>query len=174
MSSCPICFANNTDFKSVCNHDFHNDCILKWCQIKNSCPLCRARIISGPIAPAENVTPAADPDMLTMEEFYMLFISPSSTPAYSTVDHERVLYHMNYFMGLFSTSSENMMRTSIIGLFSYMFRHYQTIDHYPVLRTIFSAQLNTLIESPRAMQIFIKSGHDHLLREWLAKLSTIQ
>ncbi|TKW13529.2 hypothetical protein SEVIR_5G109700v4 [Setaria viridis] len=44
--SCVICLEGYKD-KDVlgtlkCNHDFHADCIKKWLQTKNSCPVCKA------------------------------------------------------------------------------------------------------------------------------------
>ncbi|KAG2595517.1 hypothetical protein PVAP13_5KG080500 [Panicum virgatum] len=44
--SCVICLEDYKD-KDVlgilkCNHDFHADCIKKWLQTKNSCPVCKA------------------------------------------------------------------------------------------------------------------------------------
>ena len=30
--------------KTPCNHYFHTDCLMKWCEEKNECPICRKRL----------------------------------------------------------------------------------------------------------------------------------
>lgn len=44
--SCAICLEDYKDKDALgilkCNHDFHADCIKKWLQTKNSCPVCKA------------------------------------------------------------------------------------------------------------------------------------
>lgn len=54
MKTCIICNneyikidENNIRYiKLECNHDFCEDCISKWCNKKNSCPMCRKEIIN--------------------------------------------------------------------------------------------------------------------------------
>ena len=50
--SCPICFdeynMNNKNcevFKNVCSHCFHVECLKKWLEVQNTCPMCRAEIM---------------------------------------------------------------------------------------------------------------------------------
>lgn len=43
MNTCVICH-DNLEYKLVstsCNHTFHKECILLWCQLKKNCPICR-------------------------------------------------------------------------------------------------------------------------------------
>lgn len=46
--TCQICLDDFSETKLVikthCNHVFHTKCIKKWCDKKNTCPLCRADI----------------------------------------------------------------------------------------------------------------------------------
>lgn len=40
--SCSICLHKNTNpFQLNCKHSFHKECIEKWLNINNSCPICR-------------------------------------------------------------------------------------------------------------------------------------
>ena len=40
--SCSICLNKNTNpFQLNCKHSFHKECIEKWLNINNSCPICR-------------------------------------------------------------------------------------------------------------------------------------
>ena len=41
MSECPICF-KKANYTTSCNHTFCKTCLYKW---KNTCPLCRTRIV---------------------------------------------------------------------------------------------------------------------------------
>lgn len=41
-SICLLSLTNSKNKKLQCNHVFHYDCIEKWLNIKNICPLCRA------------------------------------------------------------------------------------------------------------------------------------
>ena len=40
---CPICFIENEEGVStlVCGHMYHTECITKWINISNTCPICR-------------------------------------------------------------------------------------------------------------------------------------
>jgi hypothetical protein len=41
--SCSICFEEiDKKYNTNCNHTFHEECILKWYQYSNGCPVCRA------------------------------------------------------------------------------------------------------------------------------------
>lgn len=42
MQKCTICFSDNPNCKSKCNHYFCKSCILTWLNIKHNCPLCRS------------------------------------------------------------------------------------------------------------------------------------
>lgn len=45
--TCPICLhKNEKPFSLDCNHSFHEECIQKWLNINNSCPICRKPDIS--------------------------------------------------------------------------------------------------------------------------------
>jgi len=48
-SECTICLSDiSTSRESVkldCGHEFHTNCLKKWCIRKNKCPLCRAELI---------------------------------------------------------------------------------------------------------------------------------
>ena len=48
IDECPICYEkfNDNSYISIlfCNHYFHTNCIKKWCEINNICPLCRIKI----------------------------------------------------------------------------------------------------------------------------------
>ena len=48
IEDCPICYEKFHDNSNVailcCNHIFHSDCIKKWGEINNICPLCRTPI----------------------------------------------------------------------------------------------------------------------------------
>ena len=55
-NECTICLLNYTEETkktTECNHTFHDECIGRWLQTNNSCPLCRAvlnqqtRIVDG-------------------------------------------------------------------------------------------------------------------------------
>jgi hypothetical protein len=46
MSICTICYKNNVDIITFCNHQFCKNCIKRWG--KNSCPNCRNPIYAGP------------------------------------------------------------------------------------------------------------------------------
>ena len=43
---CSICLQSNNNYwiKTWCEHEFHEECIKKWIQIKMCCPLCRSFI----------------------------------------------------------------------------------------------------------------------------------
>ncbi|VDN51658.1 unnamed protein product [Dracunculus medinensis] len=50
---CPICiiFCDNTMnvklIRMPCNHLFHEDCVLPWLKLNNSCPMCRYELPSS-------------------------------------------------------------------------------------------------------------------------------
>ncbi len=49
MKDCAICTESiEKEMVCVCGHSFHTECIMKWCLVKNTCPLCRSQIIFGP------------------------------------------------------------------------------------------------------------------------------
>lgn len=44
MSDCPICTESLSGAKAVylpCKHSFHNDCLVPWLRVRNTCPVCR-------------------------------------------------------------------------------------------------------------------------------------
>ena len=44
-NTCSICLENlSDDYKLVCNHVFHKECITYWLTKSNTCPLCRTVI----------------------------------------------------------------------------------------------------------------------------------
>jgi len=50
-SSCTICLedydTNEEIVKTLCNHYFHKKCIVDWCIMNNSCPICRKVILNN-------------------------------------------------------------------------------------------------------------------------------
>ena len=44
---CPICYEENTEKKLNCSHCFHEECIKKWLQSKNTCPYCRVDVFKN-------------------------------------------------------------------------------------------------------------------------------
>lgn len=47
VNNCPICISeesNADSFLMVCKHEFHNECLIKWLKINNTCPICRVVI----------------------------------------------------------------------------------------------------------------------------------
>jgi hypothetical protein len=55
LEDCSICLEHiiNDDpkQKTVCHHTFHADCLTRWTQANNSCPLCRTRFAGGAAPP---------------------------------------------------------------------------------------------------------------------------
>ena len=49
-TSCPICFDDYTDncfvSETECKHNFHEECLEKWMERNNTCPICRKDLIS--------------------------------------------------------------------------------------------------------------------------------
>jgi hypothetical protein len=43
---CPICLDINDKYwiKTICNHEFHFDCIKEWKVVSETCPICRSGI----------------------------------------------------------------------------------------------------------------------------------
>lgn len=42
-TNCAICLGNICNAKLLCGHFFHSKCILKWVNVKKTCPICRRR-----------------------------------------------------------------------------------------------------------------------------------
>ena len=53
-SVCAICMEDFPEGGELvlcpCKHCYHDHCIKKWLRLKNSCPLCKLNICSGPLA----------------------------------------------------------------------------------------------------------------------------
>jgi len=53
VDECTICllhYTEETKKATECNHTFHDECIGRWLQTNNSCPLCRTElVVSVPI-----------------------------------------------------------------------------------------------------------------------------
>ena len=71
--NCSICFEKlvSKDTQIIhCGHEFHNDCIDKWLEKENSCPLCRGlidhRIILDDSIQVEDVGPNFSSQLLLM------------------------------------------------------------------------------------------------------------
>lgn len=43
-TECLICTEKNCDYKTPCNHLFHEECVTGWIKDYNSCPICRKAI----------------------------------------------------------------------------------------------------------------------------------
>ena len=44
LETCPICFDDihvKNLYPTTCNHVFHRECIIKWFETSNDCPICR-------------------------------------------------------------------------------------------------------------------------------------
>ena len=41
---------DNRTVETICKHNFHKECIEKWGEKNNSCPLCRELMIEGNLA----------------------------------------------------------------------------------------------------------------------------
>jgi hypothetical protein len=50
---CPICYddysGNDLRIINTCNHAFHIECIDRWFQNHNTCPMCRANVLAPPL-----------------------------------------------------------------------------------------------------------------------------
>jgi hypothetical protein len=44
LEQCPICYENDSDLETICNHVYCKSCISKWLTTNNSCPKCRINI----------------------------------------------------------------------------------------------------------------------------------
>lgn len=42
---CAICLESRPNSKTQCNHSFHSECVSKWFESNNHCPVCRAQCI---------------------------------------------------------------------------------------------------------------------------------
>lgn len=49
---CPVCFEDvqfNTRHKTSCGHVFHSECIRKWFESSDECPICRTEQLEDPL-----------------------------------------------------------------------------------------------------------------------------
>ena len=77
---CAICFSKLEHpigrLPSVCRHAFCLDCIVKWSERSNNCPLCKAKfgmIVSGSDDTAEIIdvkTPKKDAEQVAVDDFF--------------------------------------------------------------------------------------------------------
>jgi hypothetical protein len=63
LEDCSICLEyiinDDSKQKTVCHHTFHADCLTRWTQANNSCPLCR----TGGVAPSPPTASAGETDV---------------------------------------------------------------------------------------------------------------
>ena len=48
-TECSICLeqiTEDTNFTTICNHNFHKNCLGKWCNTNKTCPSCREPLIA--------------------------------------------------------------------------------------------------------------------------------
>ncbi|KXT09796.1 hypothetical protein AC579_6549 [Pseudocercospora musae] len=56
---CPVCFDETKDAtRTSCGHTFCWECIVKWAQTSDTCPMCRTKLWSADIAPPPPPAPA--------------------------------------------------------------------------------------------------------------------
>jgi hypothetical protein len=54
--NCPICFENNVNCSTNCNHKYHSECIDKWIlQGNNKCPICREMLFKCNICSGKEI-----------------------------------------------------------------------------------------------------------------------
>lgn len=46
VHNCSICLENVTNVPLKCGHAFHDECVLEWFKINNTCPNCRCVIMT--------------------------------------------------------------------------------------------------------------------------------
>ena len=64
LSECTIClvqYTEETKKTTECHHIFHQECLDKWLQTNNSCPLCRTELVVS--APIVNINVVRTPQL---------------------------------------------------------------------------------------------------------------
>ncbi|XP_057515523.1 E3 ubiquitin-protein ligase RZF1-like [Amaranthus tricolor] len=79
-SNCPICldrFEIGTKArKTPCNHIYHSECIVPWLVLRNTCPVCRHQLESGPVNCRQNSRNTSSDDSNTSRRNTFSFILP--------------------------------------------------------------------------------------------------
>lgn len=78
QSECTIClldYTEETKKTTECSHIFHRECLDKWLETNNSCPLCRTLLQKQQHFPILNGTPTFGSVSVTLDEVWSLIES---------------------------------------------------------------------------------------------------